>query len=65
MHPCHCSCSTQSEIVVPVVHQASGQLLAVLDVDSDDAAAFDSTDQQYLEELCSFLGSKEWSTGVP
>lgn len=52
-----CSSSTRSEIVVPVV-TPDGTLLAVLDVDSDDLAAFDDTDQQHLEALCARLGQQ-------
>ena len=50
-----CSSSTRSEIVVPVVTE-DDRLLAVLDVDSDDPAAFDETDQAWLERLCRQLG---------
>jgi len=50
-----CSSSTRSEVVVPVL-TPNGDLLAVLDVDSDDLAAFDETDQQHLEALCAELG---------
>lgn len=52
-----CSSSTQSEIVVPVVGP-DGHLIAVLDVDSNDPAAFDDVDQRYLEALCSTLGAR-------
>lgn len=50
-----CSSSTRSEIVVPIVSPA-GRLLGVLDVDSDDPAAFDDTDQHFLEKLAERLG---------
>jgi GAF domain-containing protein len=50
-----CSSSTRSEVVVPVL-TPNGDLLAVLDVDSDDLAAFDETDQEHLEALCAELG---------
>jgi len=52
-----CSSSTRSEIVVPVL-TPDGDLLAVLDVDSDDPAAFDATDQACLEMMCSRLGAQ-------
>ena len=52
-----CSSTTRSEIVVPVLTPA-GRLLAVLDVDSDFPAAFDETDQRYLEALCQKLGTQ-------
>lgn len=45
-----CDSRTNSEIVVPV-HNAEGQLIAVLDLDSTESAAFDATDQRYLEAL--------------
>lgn len=50
--PAHLACDsrTNSEIVVPVYNQA-GQLIAVLDLDSTEPAAFDTTDQKYLEAL--------------
>lgn len=52
-----CSSSTRSEVVVPVL-TPGGDLLAVLDVDSDDLAAFDETDQEQLEALCADLGEQ-------
>jgi len=48
-----CSSSTRSEIVVPLV--ANDRVLAVLDVDSDDPAAFDEVDRAALEALCGRL----------
>jgi L-methionine (R)-S-oxide reductase len=57
--------STRSEIVVPVLQQGSGEVLAVLDVDSDEPAAFDEVDQRHLEHLCGYLGRREWRTGAP
>lgn len=50
-----CSSTTESEIVVPVLGP-DGELIAVLDVDSDDPAAFDERDQTHLESLCQWLG---------
>lgn len=52
-----CSSTTRSEIVVPIV-TPQGRLLAVLDVDSDDPAAFDDADRAALERLCSALGER-------
>lgn len=56
--PGHIACSgtTRSEVVVPVL--AGGQLLGVLDVDSDAPAAFDEVDQAALERLCAGLGTR-------
>lgn len=45
-----CDSRTNSEIVVPVV-DAGGELIAVLDVDSMEFAAFDDIDRQALERL--------------
>jgi len=50
--PGHIACDSrsESEIVVPVF-DAGGALLAVFDVDSDQPAAFDQTDQAGLEAI--------------
>jgi len=50
--PGHIACDgrSQSEIVVPV-RDASGRLIAVLDVDSAEPAAFDAVDQEWLERI--------------
>jgi GAF domain-containing protein len=53
-HHIACSSSTLSEIVVPVL-ASDGSLRAVLDVDSDDLAAFDETDALWLERICGLL----------
>lgn len=58
-----CASTTQSEIVVPVI-SPPGRLLAVLDVDSDYAAAFDETDREHLEKLCRRLGEQFGDTRV-
>jgi L-methionine (R)-S-oxide reductase len=52
-----CSSTTQSEIVVPVLTPA-GNLLAVLDVDSDSPAAFSEVDARSLEAICDELGRR-------
>jgi GAF domain-containing protein len=51
--PGHIACDSRSnsEIVVPVF-DASGALVAVLDVDSTEFAAFDETDARGLEAVC-------------
>lgn len=49
-----CSGSSRSEIVVPLVDQ-SGEVRAVLDIDSDTLDTFDDTDRHYLETLCGYL----------
>jgi L-methionine (R)-S-oxide reductase len=45
-----CSSSTRSEIVVPFIN-ASGEVLAVLDVDSNHEAAFDEIDNKWLNKI--------------
>lgn len=47
-----CDSKTNSEIVVPVV-DASGKLIAVLDIDSTEYGAFDQTDRRNLEHVMS------------
>ena len=51
--PGHIACDSRSnsEIVVPVF-DASGGLVAVLDVDSTSFAAFDDVDAHGLEAVC-------------
>ena len=44
-----CNSASRSEIVVPV--KADGEVIAVLDIDSDRLGAFDEVDQRYLEQL--------------
>jgi len=44
-----CSGSTRSEIVLPIV--IAGEVLAVLDVDSDRPAIFDEIDERYLSNI--------------
>ncbi|HIP31646.1 MAG TPA: GAF domain-containing protein [Crocinitomicaceae bacterium] len=53
--PGHIACSsiTKSEVVVPLVKD--GEVIAVLDVDSEELATFDAIDKQYLKELCDWL----------
>lgn len=47
-----CAASTRSEIVLPV-RDARGDLIAVLDIDSDRPAAFDEADAEALERILS------------
>jgi len=56
--PGHITCDSRSrsEIVVPVV-DARGDLIAVLDVDSDRLDAFKPEDQQGLERLVSWFAT--------
>lgn len=48
-----CSSDSKSEIVVPVY--SKGEIIAVLDVDSDKLNDFDETDKLYLEQLVALL----------
>ena len=48
-----CSSASRSEIVVPVFQ--NGEVIAVLDIDSDRLATFDETDSVYLEKAVTFL----------
>ncbi|UCD50631.1 MAG: GAF domain-containing protein [Phycisphaerales bacterium] len=50
-----CSATTRSEIVVPVIDPA-GKLVAVLDIDSNRASAFDEIDRVNLETVCEMVG---------
>ena len=50
-----CSSSTNSEVVVPVKN-SRGEVVAVLDLDSDFPAAFSSADVELSERICSWLG---------
>ena len=58
--PGHIACdpNSKSEIVVPVFDERD-ELIAVLDVDSDQYDAFDEVDQRHLEEIVSLLRDKE------
>ena len=51
-----CSSTTNSEIVVPVKN-SKGEVVAVLDVDSDDFRAFSKHDIELVERVCVWLGS--------
>lgn len=57
--PGHIACSSlsRSEIVVPV-HDSTGEVVAVLDIDSKELSTFDETDKIYLEKLVAAI-SKE------
>lgn len=49
-----CNSASRSEIVVPVLK--NGEVVAVLDVDSDRLNDFDAVDATALNELCQWLG---------
>jgi L-methionine (R)-S-oxide reductase len=50
--PGHIACDSRSasEIVVPVI-DGRGELIAVFDVDSEQPAAFDAVDREWLERI--------------
>lgn len=50
-----CSSASKSEIVVPIIKNET--VVAVLDVDSEILNHFDSTDQEYLEDLCALIAT--------
>ena len=50
-----CSSSTNSEVVVPVKN-TEGEVVAVLDLDSDLPAAFGPEDIELTERVCTWLG---------
>ena len=60
--PGHIACDTESksEIVVPVFDE-TGQLRAVIDIDSVEYASFDRMDQDYLERIAKMMRGLEWS----
>ena len=53
--PGHIACSSlsKSEIVVPVIR--NNEVVAVLDVDANEYDQFDTTDQQFLEEIVNLI----------
>ncbi len=53
--PGHIACSSisRSEIVVPIFHR--GQVIGVLDVDSEHLDQFDQADAKYLEQILQLL----------
>lgn len=55
--PGHIACSSlsRSEIVVPL--RKNGEVVGVLDIDSDLLKHFDEVDKKHLEELCLWIGS--------
>lgn len=48
-----CSSKSKSEIVIPMIR--NNEVVAVLDVDSEQLNHFDTTDQQYLEEILTWI----------
>jgi GAF domain-containing protein len=53
--PGHIACNeaSKSEIVIPLIYD--GQVIGVLDIDSDELNSFDEVDKEWLEKLCTCL----------
>ena len=53
--PGHIACSSlsRSEIVIPIIRD--GEVLGVLDVDSEEPDKFNETDQKFLEQIVDLL----------
>lgn len=49
-----CSSSSKSEIVLPAIHK-NGEVILVLDVDSEQLSDFDETDKKYLEQVMKII----------
>jgi GAF domain-containing protein len=58
--PGHIACNSlsRSEIVIPVIRD--GEVVAVLDVDSEHLDHFDLTDQEFLEEIVNEIRFKSF-----
>lgn len=52
-----CDGRSKSEIVVPL-HNATGEIVGVLDVDSSELDSFDETDALWLEKMVNLVYSK-------
>ena len=56
-----CDAGSRSEIVVPVIQPGrGGRVVAVLDVDSYELAAFDELDAQHLGEVAALAAALAW-----
>ena len=53
-----CDAGSRSEIVVPILRR--GELVAVLDLDSYELAAFDDVDAEGLGKVCALAGTFAW-----
>ena len=59
-----CFASTRSEIVVPIPY--GGSVVGEIDIDSDNAAAFDAADREFLERVAVLVSPHclvGWDTG--
>jgi L-methionine (R)-S-oxide reductase len=53
-----CDAGSRSEIVIPI--DRAGQVVAVLDLDSYELAAFDDIDAQWLSKVAALTASLSW-----
>ncbi len=53
-----CDSASRSEIVVPVVR--AGEVVAVLDLDSELPAHFDQVDAEHLEQIAALVAALAW-----
>jgi GAF domain len=54
--------NTRAEIIVPVLDIAGDRVMGTIDVESEQLNAFDSTEQEFLEE-CARLLAGFWTSG--
>ncbi len=56
--PGHIACSalSKSEIVIPIYN--NGEIISVLDVDSDNYSSFDKTDELWLKKILELINEK-------
>ncbi len=50
--------TTLSEIVVPIVSEANGRVLGIIDVESDQLSAFREDDRDFLEHVAVLMAGK-------
>ncbi|MDR1380158.1 MAG: GAF domain-containing protein [Tannerella sp.] len=56
-----CNAESRSEIVVPLF--SGGDVMGVLDIDSEKVNGFDETDRAYLEKICKILEDRVSASG--
>ncbi len=56
-----CDAGSRSEIVVPVVR--AGEVVAVLDLDSESLDRFDAVDAEHLERVAALVAGLDWPPG--
>ena len=59
-----CSSASKSEIVIPL-RDASGNVCAVLDIDSDRLSAFDDVDRTHLESAMAYMSQELYGNEAP